>query len=104
MPQARRPEWLSPPPLPKRDAANATQSLDIQPLSESTDFSRAKTSPCLVEGKGQKVYWQNCWIKIYDKGEADPKEEIEVCSGWATVPGDVEVGFSGPDGCVKVGG
>ncbi|ROT39085.1 hypothetical protein SODALDRAFT_358947 [Sodiomyces alkalinus F11] len=41
----------------------------------STDFSGAKTSPYFVEGRGQNVYWQNCWAKVYGKGHSESREQ-----------------------------
>ena len=76
-------------------------SFDIQPLPDSIDFSNAKTSPYLVEGKGQKVYWRNCWVKVYEKGQSEPREQYDKCDGWAIVLGDIEVTFGGQGGSIK---
>ncbi|KAL2138254.1 hypothetical protein VTI28DRAFT_7182 [Corynascus sepedonium] len=77
-------------------------TLDIQTLPESFDWSGAKTSPYLVEGKGQKVYWRDCWINVYEKGQSTPKKDIPKCSGWTTVSADVELEFGGQGGIIKV--
>ncbi|PSN59586.1 hypothetical protein BS50DRAFT_579828 [Corynespora cassiicola Philippines] len=75
-------------------------TFDIKPLPQSFQFSDAKTSPYIVEGKGQKVYWRNCWIKVYDKGHSEPREQHEKCDGWAIVLADTEVTFGGQGGSV----
>ncbi|RSL94127.1 hypothetical protein CEP52_012845 [Fusarium oligoseptatum] len=71
------------------------------PDFDGIDFSNAKTSPYLAEGKGQRVYWRNCIVKVYRKGEPDPTEEHGRCNGWTTLPGSVEVTFGGQGGSIK---
>lgn len=56
----------------------------------------------LVEGKGQRVYWRNCWLKVYRKGQSEPIEEHpERCDGQGTVSADLEIAFSGSGGIIK---
>ncbi|KAL7783402.1 hypothetical protein V8C37DRAFT_397283 [Trichoderma ceciliae] len=83
------------------DVLYVIMSLNIQPLPISFDFSNATTSPTFVEGRGQKVYWQNCWIKVYDKGQTESRQLIDKCDGWAVVLGDTNVLFGGQGGSVK---
>ncbi|KAF3060435.1 hypothetical protein CFAM422_011325, partial [Trichoderma lentiforme] len=64
-------------------------------------FSSSRTSPTFIEGRGQKVYWQNCWIKVYDKGETEPRQLVERCNGWAEVSRDINVQFGGKGGNIK---
>lgn len=56
----------------------------------------------LVEGSGQVVHWKDCWIKVYEKGSKPLQEEYSKCSGHGTVPGTLEVLFSGAGGKIKV--
>lgn len=78
------------------------QSFDMQkPVPSHIDFSDAKTSPYLVEGNGQKVYWRNCWVKVYNKGQSEPREQYDKCDGWAIVLADTEVTFGGQGGTIK---
>jgi len=85
------------------DYDTSSMSFSINTLDENVDFSDASTSPLLVEGRGQTVYWQNCWVKVYDKGEPEPKEHHEKCSGQGTVPGTIEVVFGSQGGKIKIG-
>ncbi|KAL6695134.1 hypothetical protein J3F84DRAFT_376191 [Trichoderma pleuroticola] len=75
-------------------------SFNIQPLPESIDFSDAETSPYITIGKGQTVYWRNCTVKVYEKGQSKPKEQYKTCDGCAIVLGDIEVTFSGQGGII----
>lgn len=77
------------------------QLLEIHELPETFDFSNAKDSPYIVEAKGQRVFWKDCWFKIYPKGQPKPIEEHKTCSGWALLTGDIEVQFSEGGGKIK---
>lgn len=66
----------------------------------SINFSEAENSSFLIEGKGQKVYWKNCWIKVYHKGEPKSTEEYNKCDGWVIILADIEVIFDGQGGSI----
>lgn len=69
----------------------------MQPLPQSFDLSDAWTSPCIIKGKGQKVYWRNCAIKLFIKGRSSYEElhEITDGDGWVIVPYNIELRFGG---------
>ncbi|KAL7940740.1 hypothetical protein V8C42DRAFT_336645 [Trichoderma barbatum] len=90
--------------FPSRSATKKafTTSFNIQPLPTSFDFSSALKSPVFIKGRGQKVYWQNCWIKVYDKGQTEqPREWYDVCDGWVILLDDRDVGFGGEGGNIR---
>jgi hypothetical protein len=48
-----------------------------QDLTKDASFFHDGVSPPkTVDGKGQRVFWQNCTVKVYDT--SDPKEAILV--------------------------
>lgn len=47
------------------------------------------------------MYWQNCSVKVYEKGQSEPKHEFGRCDGCATVPAEIELTFWGEGGKIK---
>lgn len=75
--------------------------LSILPLPETADFTHAIKSPYVIDGRGQVVFWQKCWVKVYVKGQYSPIEQYDEGDGCAILPNDTEIVFGGVDGCVK---
>ena len=54
-----------------------------------------------MEGKRQVIYWKDCWVKVYKKGERVIQEEYGKCDGYATVIDGLEIVLSGRQGVIK---
>ncbi|EGY23488.1 uncharacterized protein VDAG_04926 [Verticillium dahliae VdLs.17] len=69
-------------------------SFIIQSLSKDADFFKdAKTSPTTVDGSGQTVYWQNCSVLVFEKGNLTDRKGI--CDGEGEVRKGLTVWFGG---------
>ncbi|PTB52269.1 hypothetical protein M431DRAFT_532833 [Trichoderma harzianum CBS 226.95] len=83
------------PPNPK-----SLKSFEIQPLPESIDFTNGKKALTYVEGKGQKVYWRNSWVNVYDKGECTPRDWYGKCDGFVILPADTVIWIGAEGGII----
>jgi len=70
-------------------------------LDPSIDFSTHDTAntPQWIEGKGQRVYWRDCSVTVFEnRGEGRVLDERE---GQGMVPSNVELYFAGEGGKIK---
>ncbi|KAI0438941.1 hypothetical protein F4803DRAFT_533189 [Xylaria telfairii] len=77
-------------------------SLQPQRLDPSISFDNARPTPRWIVGKGQRVYWRRCFIRVYTATNRLPAQEnTETCDGQAVVPQGTELFLGGEGGRVK---
>jgi len=75
-------------------------------LDPTIDFTTrdAENTPKWIEGKGQRVYWRDCYGTAYEKDNRGKRGEgtsLQKRNGQGTVPSNVELYFAGEGGKLK---
>lgn len=78
-------------------------SFTIEPLTQDDAFfNDADTSPTVVDGVGQMVYFKKCFVKVYDSANTSkPLQTFEACDGQGRVPRGTSLVLGGIGGLVK---
>jgi hypothetical protein len=85
---------------------NGSKPFTAEPLTTTFNSDDGKNTPQYIEGRGQRVYWTNCYVTAYeidDKGNKGEPIEIPEREGEATVQGNIELYFGGVGGKMKEG-
>ncbi|KAH8160819.1 hypothetical protein CIB48_g7428 [Xylaria polymorpha] len=84
------------------DYWSAGVSLQPQRLDPGISFDDARPTPKWIIGKGQKIYWRRCFIRVYTTtNRLSAQQNTETCDGQAVVPQGTELFLGGEGGRVK---
>lgn len=81
-------------------------SFEIQPLEATVSFDGADviSAPIWLDGKGQKIYWKGCVVKVYNSCNKFKAIALHTtCDGQAIVPEGTDVFLGNKGGLIKIG-
>lgn len=82
--------------------ATTSMSFKLEALEVNISFDDCFTAPRWIVGKGQRIYWKSCFVRVYASNDKHKTVATHaICDGQGEVPEGTEVFLGGKSGLVK---